>query len=61
MKSFLILNRGTWISSKNKKLAKELQKKTLENVKKQKVHLLSIDNILGADLADMQLLSKFSA
>ena len=30
----------------------------LENLKK--VHLPFIDNILGADLADMQLISKFN-
>ena len=43
----------------NKELAEALHKPIIGKFKKQKVHSLFIDNILGADLADMQLISKF--
>ena len=39
-------------------LADELQKLVIRKLKKRKVHSSFRDNILGADLADMQLLSK---
>ena len=42
----------------NKKLAKELHKSIIRKLEKQKVHSSFIDNIWGADLAHMQLLSK---
>ena len=45
----------------NEKLAKELHKPVIRKFEKQKAHLSFIDNILGADLADMQLISKFKA
>ena len=42
----------------NKELAEELHKP--RKFKKIKVHSHFIDNIRGADLADMQLISKFN-
>ena len=44
----------------NKELAKELQKPIIRKFKKRKVYSTFIDNILGADLADMQLIIKFN-
>ena len=38
----------------NKELAEELHKLITRKFKKKKVHSLFIDNIWGADLADMQ-------
>ena len=43
----------------NKELAEELHKPIIRKIKKWKVYLSFIDNNCGADLADMQLLSKF--
>ena len=40
-------------------LAKELHKPIIRKLKKRKVYYRFKDNILGADLADMQLISKF--
>ena len=40
----------------NKQLAEELYKQTIKKFKKRKVHSSFIDNIWGADLADMQLI-----
>ena len=42
----------------NKKLAKELHKSIIRKLEEHKVHSSFIDNIWGADLAHMQLLSK---
>ena len=44
----------------NKESAEELHKPVIRKSKKRKVHSSFIDNIWGADLADMQLLSKFN-
>ena len=55
-KKFAVKN---WIIS-NKEWAKDLHKPIFENLKKRKVKSLFIDSIWGADLADMQLLSKFN-
>ena len=44
----------------NKELAKELHKPTIRKFNKIKVHSPLIDNIWGADLADIQLISKFN-
>ena len=44
----------------NKELAKELHKPIIRKFEKRKVHLSFIDNTCGADLTDMQLLSKFN-
>ena len=44
----------------NKELAEELRKRIIRKFKKRKVHSLFIDKIWGADLADMQSISKFN-
>ena len=44
----------------NKELAQELHKLIIRKFEKRKIHLFFIDNFWGADLADMQLLSKFN-
>ena len=44
----------------NKELAEELHKPITRRFKKAKVHSFFIDNIWGADLADMQLIRKFN-
>ena len=41
----------------NKQLAEELQKSNIRKINKRKEHSSFIDNICGADLADMQLIS----
>ena len=43
----------------NKELVEDLHKPITRKFKKRKVHSSLIDNILGADFADMQLISKF--
>ena len=45
---------------RNEQLAKELQKPVIRNFKKRTVYSVFKDNIWGADLADMQLISKFN-
>ena len=52
---------GSGIKNKsilNKELAEELHKPIIRKFEKAKVNSPFIDNILGADLADMQLISK---
>ena len=44
----------------NKELAEELHKPIIRKVNKRKVHSSFTDNIWGADLANMQLISKFN-
>ena len=44
----------------NKEFAKELHKPVIRKFNKRKVHSPFIDNICGADVADMQLISKFN-
>ena len=44
----------------NKESAAELHKPTIRKFQKRKVHSSFIDNIWGADLVDMQLISKFN-
>ena len=44
----------------NKELAEELQKQNIRKFEKRKVHSSFINNIWGADLADMQLINKFN-
>ena len=44
----------------NKQLAKELHKPIIKNFKKGTVYSGFKDNILGADLADIQLISNFN-
>ena len=45
---------------KNKQLADELHKPIIRKFKKRKVYSSFKDNVWGADLADMQLISKFN-
>ena len=42
-----------------KELAEELHKPIIKKINKRKVQSPFIDNVLGADLADMQLINKF--
>ena len=44
----------------NKELAEELHKRIIIKFNKRKVHSHFIENIWGANLADMQLISKFN-
>ena len=44
----------------NKELAEELHKPIIKKLEKWKVYSSFIDNIWGADLADMQLIGKFN-
>ena len=44
----------------NKEFAEELHKPIIRKFKKIKLHSSFIDNICGADLNDMQLISKFN-
>ena len=44
----------------DQQLAKELHKQIIRKFKKGKVQSAFIDNIQGADFADMQLISKFN-
>ena len=44
----------------NKQLAKELHKPIIKSFEKRTVYSRFKDNIWGADLADMQLISKFN-
>ena len=44
----------------NKRLAEELHKSIIKKFEKKKVYSPFIDNISSADLADMQLISKFN-
>ena len=44
----------------NKDLAEELHKPIIKKIEKKKVQTPFIDNILGADLADMQLIGTFN-
>ena len=44
----------------NQQLAKKLHKPIIRKFEKRKVYSPFIDNICGADLADMELISKFN-
>ena len=44
----------------NEELAEELHKPIIRKFEKPKVHSPFIDNVLGAHLSDMQLISKFN-
>ena len=57
------LSSASYIANNNKQnmqLAKELHKPIIRNFKKRAVYSGFKDNIWGADLADMQLISKFN-
>ena len=43
----------------NNELAEELHKQIIRKINKRKVHSSVIDNIWGADLANMWLINKF--
>ena len=51
---------NTKITPQNQQLAEELHKTIIRKFKKRKVHAAFKDNIWGADLADMQLLSRYN-
>ena len=51
---------NTKITSQNEQLAEELHKSIIRKFKKRKVYSTFKDNIWAADLADMQLLSKYN-
>ena len=51
---------NTKLALQNHQLAEELHKPIIKKFKKRKVHAAFKDNIWGADLADMQLLSKYN-
>ena len=62
-KFFDTRNSGEAIKNKimsNKDLAEELHKPIIRKFEKRKAYSPFIDNIWGADLADMQLISKFN-
>ena len=44
----------------NQQLAEELHKRIIKKIEKLKIHLSFTDNIWGADLADMDVRSKFN-
>ena len=50
----------TKLAPQNQQLAKELHKPIIRKFEKRKVHTAFKDNIWDADLADMQLLSKYN-
>ena len=51
---------NTKLIPQNKQLAEELHKPIIRKFEKRKVHAAFKDNIWGADLLDMQLLSKYN-
>ena len=51
---------NTKLTPQNQQLAEELHKPIIKKFEKGKVHATSKDNIWSADLADMQLLSRYN-
>ena len=51
---------GSGVKPKNEQLANELHKPIIRKFEKRRVYSTFKDNIWGADLADMQLLSKYN-
>ena len=51
---------NTKLAPQNQQLAEELHKPIIRKFEKRKLHAASKDNIWGADLADMQLLSRYN-
>ena len=54
------VNNNTKLTPQNQQLAEELHKPIIKKFEKRKVHAAFKDNIWGADLADMQLLSRYN-
>ena len=50
----------TKLAPQNQQLAEEFHKPIIKKFKKRKIHAAFKDNIWGADLADMQLLSRYN-
>ena len=50
----------TKLTPQNQQLTEELHKPIIRKFEKRKVHAAFKDNIYGADLADMQLLSRYN-
>ena len=62
---YKLLDKTDLLEQSKKKLSliknwKRLHKSIIKNFEKTKLHSLFMDNIWGADLADMQLISKFN-
>ena len=51
---------NTKLTPQNRQLAEELHKPIIKKFEKRKVHAVFKDNIWGADLANMQLLSRYN-
>ena len=51
---------NTKLAPQNQQLAEELHKPIIKKFKERKIHAAFKDNIWGADLADMQLLSRYN-
>ena len=51
---------NTKLAPQNRQLAEELHKPIIKKFAKRKVHAAFKDNIWGADLADMQLLTRYN-
>ena len=51
---------NTKLTPQNQQLAEELHEPIIRKFEKRKVHAAFKDNIWGADLADMQLLSRYN-
>ena len=51
---------NTKLTPQNQQLAEELQKPIIKKFKERKIHAAFKDNIWRADLADMQLISKYN-
>ena len=55
-----VVNNNKNETKQNLQLANELHKPIIRKIRKRKVYSGFRDNIWGADLADMQLISKFN-
>ena len=51
---------NTKVTPQNQQLGEEVHKPIIKKIKKRKVHAALKDNIWGADIADMQLLSRYN-
>ena len=51
---------NTKLTLQDQQLAEELHKPIIKKFKKRKMHVTFKDNIWGADLADMQLISRYN-